>query len=104
MIGKAIGVVVHPRRDSHELIACIIRWAERHSCEVRGLEEAFALEGVRGIRVYRKQGHVFGELRRASDRAGAVLATGETRDDAADAAEEAVERIRFVTRAVEAVA
>jgi NAD+ kinase len=40
VIGKAIGVVVHPRRDSHELIACIIRWAERHSCEVRGLDEA----------------------------------------------------------------
>jgi len=40
VIGTAIGVVVHPRRDSHELIACIVRWAERHSCEVRGLEEA----------------------------------------------------------------
>jgi NAD+ kinase len=40
VIGEAIGVVVHPRRDSHQLIACIIRWAARHSCEVRGLEEA----------------------------------------------------------------
>jgi NAD+ kinase len=40
VIGKAIGVVVHPRRDSHELIECILRWAERHACEVRGLHEA----------------------------------------------------------------
>jgi NAD+ kinase len=40
VIGKAIGVVVHPRRDSHDLIECVMRWAERHSCEVRGLEEA----------------------------------------------------------------
>jgi NAD+ kinase len=40
VIGKAIGVVVHPRRDSHDLIECVIRWADRHGCEVRGLEEA----------------------------------------------------------------
>jgi L-alanine-DL-glutamate epimerase-like enolase superfamily enzyme len=40
VIGKAIGVVVHPRRDSHALLECILRWAERHSCEVRGLHEA----------------------------------------------------------------
>jgi NAD+ kinase len=40
VIGKAIGVVVHPRRDSHELLECILRWAERHRCEVRGLHEA----------------------------------------------------------------
>jgi biotin carboxylase len=72
--------------------------------EVRGVEQAFEVEGVRGIRIYRKPGHVFRELRRASDRAGAVLATGDTRDDALDAADEAAERIRFVTRAVEAVA
>jgi NAD+ kinase len=43
VIGKAIGVVVHPRRDSHDLIECIVRWAKRHSCEVRGLEEARGL-------------------------------------------------------------
>jgi NAD+ kinase len=40
VIGKAIGVVVHPRRDSHDLIECILRWAERHGCELRGLHEA----------------------------------------------------------------
>jgi biotin carboxylase len=72
--------------------------------EVRGVEDAYAVDGVRGIRVYRKPGHIFRELRRASDRAGAILATGDTRDDALDAAEEAAERIRFVTRAAEAVA
>jgi biotin carboxylase len=72
--------------------------------EVRGVEEAYAVEGVRGIRVYRKPGYVFRELRRASDRAGAILATGDTRDDALDAADEAADRIRFVTRAAEAVA
>jgi biotin carboxylase len=72
--------------------------------DVRGLEEAYELEGVRGIRIYRKAGHVFHELRRASDRAGAVLATGETPADALLHADRAAGRIRFVTGRVEAVA
>jgi biotin carboxylase len=72
--------------------------------EVRGLDEAFAVDGVRGVRVYRKPGHVFRELRRASDRAGAILATGDTLDDALDAAQRAAGHIRFVVGRVEAVA
>ena len=36
----AIGVVVHPRRDSRAMIECVVRWADRHGKEVRGLEEA----------------------------------------------------------------
>ncbi len=72
--------------------------------EVRGLEEAYELEGVRGIRIYRKAGHVFHELRRASDRAGAVLATGATPADALLHADRAASRIRFVTGRIEAVA
>ena len=65
--------------------------------EVTGLERAFAVDGVRGIRIYRKPGHVFRTLRRASDRAGPILATGATRDAAAAAAAAAAARIRFVT-------
>ena len=38
--GDAIGVVVHPRRDSHDHIECVVRWAEGHGKVVRGLEEA----------------------------------------------------------------
>ena len=72
--------------------------------DVRGLEEAYELEGVRGIRIYRKAGHVFHELRRASDRAGAVLATGDTPAGALLHADRAAARIRFVTGHVEAVA
>jgi biotin carboxylase len=72
--------------------------------EVRGVEDAYEVDGVRGIRIYRKPGHVFRALRRASDRAGAILATGETRDDALDAADEAAAHIRFVVGRVEAVA
>jgi NAD+ kinase len=36
----AIGIVLHPRRDSAEMIECIIRWAEGHGKDVRTLEEA----------------------------------------------------------------
>jgi biotin carboxylase len=72
--------------------------------EVRGLDAAYATPGVRGIRIYRKPGHVFQQLRRASDRAGAILATGESRDDAVHAAERAAREIRFLTGPVEAVA
>ena len=72
--------------------------------EVRGVAEAFSVDGVRGIRVYRKQGHVFRRLRRASDRAGAILATGETLEEALGAADRAAARIRFVTARAEAVA
>lgn len=72
--------------------------------DVAGVEAAFAVAGVRAIRVYRKPGHVFGELIRASDRAGAILATGRTREDAEAAAAESAARIRFVTVPAEAVA
>jgi len=72
--------------------------------DVRGLEEAYAVDGVRGIRIYRKPGHVFRELRRASDRAGAILATGAEPKGALARAALAASRIRFVTERVEAVA
>jgi hypothetical protein len=40
---------------------------------------------------------VFGPLRRGSDRAGFVLARGDSRDDALARAARAAERIRFET-------
>jgi biotin carboxylase len=72
--------------------------------EVDGVDHAFTVAGVRAIRIYRRPGHVFGDLLRASDRAGSVIATGSTREDAVAAAEESARRIRFRTTPVEAVA
>jgi biotin carboxylase len=63
--------------------------------EVTGVQEAFALEGIRGIRIYRRPGHRFGELRRGADRAGAVLAVGESREEALERAAQAEGIIRF---------
>jgi formate-dependent phosphoribosylglycinamide formyltransferase (GAR transformylase) len=72
--------------------------------DVTGVDDARAVDGVRAVRVYREPSHVFGPLRRASDRAGVVLATGATRAEADAAAAAAAGRIGLVTAPVEAVA
>ena len=63
--------------------------------ETAGVEEAEAAEGVRWVRVYRRPGHVFGELRRGADRAGAILALGASRDEALERARRAADAVRF---------
>jgi biotin carboxylase len=55
------------------------------------------LVGVERVRIYREPGYVFTPLRRGADRAGALLATGEDRDEALARANVAADRIRFVT-------
>jgi hypothetical protein len=55
------------------------------------------------VRIYREPGYVFGPLRRGSDRAGAVLAIGETREQALARADAAADRIRFFTADAEAL-
>jgi len=63
--------------------------------EVEGIDEARAVEGVQEVRIYREPGHVFGEFRRGGDRAGAILATGASREEALERADEAARHIRF---------
>ena len=60
-----------------------------------GLEEAYAVEGVKGIRLYRKSGHRFGALLRGPDRAGAILAVGDSRDGALARADRAAALLHF---------
>ncbi len=62
---------------------------------VEGVGEARAVEGVLEVHVYRRPGHVFGPLRRGSDRAGAVLATGASREEALARAHRAAASVRF---------
>lgn len=63
---------------------------------IERLEAAHAMEGVLDVRIYREPGFAFGPLRRGSDRAGAVLAVGDSRDDALAKARAAADEIRFV--------
>ena len=71
---------------------------------VGGLKEAYEAEGVRGIRVYRKPGHVFGPLRSGSDRAGAILAVGDSPEEALARADRARGLVRFEVEAARVVA
>jgi biotin carboxylase len=61
------------------------------------------LEGVLRVRIYRQPGDVVTPLRRGSDRIGALLAVGPSREEALARAESAVDRIRFVTADAEAL-
>jgi biotin carboxylase len=70
---------------------------------IAGVESAFGLEGIRGIRIYRRPGHRFGEFRRGADRAGAILAVGDSREEALERAARAEAMIRFETVDVEAL-
>ena len=63
--------------------------------EVEGTDEARAVEGVQDVRIYREPGHVFGPFRRGADRAGAVLATGDSRGEALERSDKAARLIRF---------
>jgi biotin carboxylase len=71
---------------------------------VEGLDEAAAVDGVLDVGVYREPGWTYGLFRGGSDRAGYVLARGESRDDALERANRAAKRIRFETVDVEAPA
>jgi hypothetical protein len=70
---------------------------------VEGLEHARRSAGVVWVRSYREPGHELGELRRGSDRAGAVLAVGDSRKRAVARAARAAKRIRLVTAEAEAL-
>ncbi len=64
--------------------------------EVEGREEAHGVDGVLDVRIYREPGHHFGPLRHGADRAGAVIAVGDDRDDALERARRAADSIRFL--------
>lgn len=53
------------------------------------------LEGLLAVRIYREPGYVFAPLRRGSDRAGAVLVVGDSREQAVERAEAARAAVAF---------
>jgi biotin carboxylase len=65
--------------------------------ETLGEDEARGVGGVLDVLLYRSPGHRFGPLLRGGDRAGAVLAVGDSQEDALARADRAAERIRFQT-------
>jgi len=71
--------------------------------EVRGAEEAGELEGIELVLVYREPGYILTPLRRGSDRAGAILAVGDWREQALVRAAAAAELVRFEIADAEAL-
>jgi biotin carboxylase len=61
------------------------------------LERVEVPEGER-VRIYHAPGYVFTPLRRGADRAGAVLVTGSSREDALERAERVAAQVRFHIR------
>ena len=70
---------------------------------VDGIEEAESAAGVVRVRAYRRPGFTVGELRRGSDRVGAVQAVGSSREEALERARAAAALIRFRTVRARAV-
>ena len=64
---------------------------------LRGAHEAAAEAGVVWLRLYHDRGHHYGPLLRGADRAGAVLAVGDDREDALARATRAAARVAFET-------
>jgi biotin carboxylase len=70
---------------------------------IGGVEEAAAVDGVRWVRLYHEPGHRYGRFLRGADRTGAILATGDDRDDALGRAQRAADMIRFDVSEAEAL-
>ena len=64
-----------------------------------GVGDAEGAEGVIAVRVYRRPGFSFGELRTGADRAGAVQTVGASAAESHERAKAAAALIRFQTDA-----
>jgi biotin carboxylase len=96
----------HPQTGSPPSGGACVRFLvppEGELSSIAGVDEALRVEGVLDARVYRRPGWRFGPFRRGADRAGFVLARGDSRDDALARADRAAALIRLETSRAEAV-
>jgi biotin carboxylase len=96
-IEAALGNHVVPSSHATRVGGAITRFLVAPPGVLERVDVPEGLEGVERVRIYREPGYVFAPLRRGSDRAGAVLAVGDSRAEALARADSAAERIRFVT-------
>jgi len=90
-IDAALGLQIEPPQPVPQAGGAVTRFLV---APAGVLERVEVPDGVQA-RIYREPGYVFGPLRRGSDRAGAVLATGESREQALQCADDAAAAIRF---------
>jgi biotin carboxylase len=93
-IDAALGLPVPPPEPGRLAGGAVTRFLVAPPGVLQAVEVPRGLEGVR---IYRQPGYVFTPLRRGSDRAGAVLVTADSREEAVARADAAAERIRFLT-------
>jgi len=96
-IDAALGRPVEPPEPRQLHGGVVTRFLVAPPGLLERVEVPDALAGVERIRIYREPGYVFTPLRRGADRAGAILVTGSSRDEALARADAAADRIRFVT-------
>jgi biotin carboxylase len=105
-IAAALGEPVEAPRPEPQVGGACTRFLvppEGRLAATHGVEKAQAVEGVVDVRVYRSPGHDFGRFRTGSDRAGAVIAVGGSREEALERARRAADLIRFELTDAEAL-
>ena len=98
-LAAALGEPLEPPRPEPQAGGAVTRFLvppEGRLTTTHGVEEARAVEGVVDLHVYRSPGHEFGPFRTGSDRAGAVIAVGASREEALARARRVTDLIRFV--------
>ncbi|HUQ22072.1 MAG TPA: ATP-grasp domain-containing protein [Gaiellaceae bacterium] len=96
-LGEEVSVASTERLGGGACVVFLVA-PEGELVSVEGRDEAVAAEGVLDVRIYREPGRVFGPFLRGADRAGAVIAVGDNRDDALTRARAAANEIRFHTK------
>jgi len=97
-LSAALGEELEAPRPEPRVGGACVRFLvppEGELSSVDGIDQARGQEGILDARVYREPGYVFGPFRHGADRAGAILAVGESRDDALARADHAAALIRF---------
>jgi biotin carboxylase len=97
-LSAALGEDLEAPRPEPKVEGACVRFLvppEGELSSVDGIDQARGQDGILDARVYREPGHVFGPFRHGADRAGAILAVGESRDDALARADRAAALIRF---------
>jgi len=94
-IDAALGLPLEAPRPERRVGGAVTRFLVAPPGVLESVEVPEGGAGVEQVRLYREPGYVFTPLRRGSDRAGAVLAVGDSREQALERAERAAEAIRF---------
>lgn len=96
-IDAALGLPLSPPVPRGRVGGAVTRFLVAPPGVLESVDVPGDLAGVEQVRLYREPGYVFTPLRRGSDRAGAVLVVGDSREQAVERAEAAAQRIRFTT-------